>query len=109
MIALTLMCQGRKRVQIAAPGKGGGLGSAPYCPIRIDFQDQYYHRETGEDRTEGVKEEKREGKMGWGRRQGKEKKEEGREESKLSYKRGRIGCEEDFCCCSQSGNKRKRR
>lgn len=88
---------------------GGGLGSAPYCPIRIDFQDQYYHRETGEDRTEGVKEEKREGKMGWGRRQGKEKKEEGREESKLSYKSGRIGCEEDFCCCSQSGNKRKRR
>lgn len=57
----------------------------------------------------GVKEEKREGKMGWGRRQGKEKKEEGREERKLSYKRGRIGCEEDFCCCCQSGNKRKRR
>lgn len=32
---------------------------------------------------------------GWGRRQGMEKKEEGREE-KLSYKRGKIGCEEDF-------------
>lgn len=82
-IALTLMCQGRKQVQIAAPGKGrGGLGSAPYCPIiSIDFQDQYCHNETGEDKDCRVKEERRKGEMWeWGRRQGREKKE-GREES----------------------------
>lgn len=62
-IALTLMCRGRKRIQIAAPGKGrGGLGSAPYCPIiRIDFQDQYCHKETGEDKDCGGQGGKEEG------------------------------------------------
>lgn len=85
-------------VQIA-PGRGG-VGSALYCPIvRIDFQDQYGHKERGADKDCGVKEERREGETGKGgeRRPRREKgEEEGGEEGKLSYKRGRTGYEEDY-------------
>lgn len=62
------------------------MGSVLYCPIvRIDFQDQYCHKERGEDKGCRVKEERREGETGEEKKEGREgrknRRREGRKES----------------------------